>query len=176
MIMPANTLALVFLFCGLMLPIHSLAADSRTSVLGYWVGESSILHIENKDGLLQATVVALRDPVYLDTESLGTPGAPRTDDNNPDPLLQNRTLLGMNLLEEYGYNGSRWEGKIYDPESGNTYSSRMSVDRKGQLNMRGYIGAPMFGRTAVFLPLKQCSENVRVMLTRSQLELEACRS
>lgn len=174
--MPANTLALTVLLCNLMLPIHSFAADSSTSVLGYWVGESSILHIEHKDGRLRATVVALQDPVYLDTESAGTPGAPRRDDNNPDTLLQDRTLLGMNLLEEYEYNGSRWEGKIYDPESGNTYSSRMSVDRKGQLNMRGYIGAPMFGRTAVFLPLQECSENVQVMLTRSQLTLEACKS
>jgi len=174
--MRENTLALAALFCSLVLPIYVYAADSSSSVLGYWVGESSILHIEHKDGLLRATVVALKDPVYLDTESVGTPGAPRTDDNNPDPRLQSRKLLGMNLLEGYEYNGTRWEGRIYDPESGNTYSSRMSVDRKGQLNMRGYIGAPMFGRTAIFMPLKTCSENVKVMLTRSQQQLETCES
>ena len=174
--MHRNTLALAALFCSLMVPSYNHAADASSAVLGYWVGDSSILHIEEQEGQLTATVVALNDPVYLDTESVGTPGALRTDNNNPDPNLQNRALLGLNLLQDYGYEDGRWQGKIYDPESGNTYSSRMTVDRKGHLNMRGYIGAPMFGRTAVFVPLKDCSENIQVMLNRSQRQLDACES
>jgi uncharacterized protein (DUF2147 family) len=174
--MPENTLALAALLCSLVLPVCSHAADARSAVLGYWVGDSSILHIEEQDGQLSATVVALNDPVYLDTEGVGRPGTQRKDNNNPDPDLQSRALLGLNLLQEYVYDGDRWQGKIYDPESGNTYSSRMSVDRKGHLNMRGYIGAPMFGRTAIFMPLEDCAENVQVMLTRSERQLDVCKS
>ncbi|XOV84350.1 MAG: DUF2147 domain-containing protein [bacterium] len=166
--------ALAVFFCSLMLPTYHYAADTSTAVSGYWVGDTSILHIEAQAGQLRATIVALKDPVYLASEDIGTPGAPRTDNNNPDPELQGRALLGLNLLTAYRYRDGRWQGKIYDPESGNTYSSRMSVDRQGRLNMRGYIGAPMFGRTAVFMPLSDCSENVQVMLNRSQRQLEIC--
>ncbi len=174
--MPVYTLAVAAFVCCLALPTYNHAADTSSAVIGYWVGDSSILHIEKHRGQLTATVVALTDPVYLDTEEVGTPGALRKDDNNPEPSLRGRTLLGLNLLENYVYEDSRWQGKIYDPESGNTYSSRMSIDRKGRLNMRGYIGAPMFGRTAKFRPLETCSENVKVMLTRSQQQLETCES
>lgn len=164
-------IALAFaLFCP------SLAADNSTDVFGYWAGESSILHIQRQGQQLSAVIVALTDPVYLQTEDIGEPGALRKDNNNPDPALQDRPLLGLNLLQDYVFDDGRWQGKIYDPESGNVYSSRMNVDRSGELNMRGYIGAPMFGRTAKFTPLKTCTEAVKVMLTRSQRDLEVCRS
>lgn len=174
--MPVYTLALAAFVCCLALPVYNHAADTDSAVIGYWVGESSILHVEKQNGQLTATVVALNDPVYLETENIGTPGALRKDDNNPEPSLRGRTLLGLNLLQNYVYEDNRWQGRIYDPESGNTYSSRMSVDRNGQLKMRGYIGAPMFGRTAIFKPLTTCSENVKVMLSRSQRQLETCQS
>jgi uncharacterized protein (DUF2147 family) len=171
MIMRYCFIALAFaLFCP------PLTADSSTDVVGYWAGESSILHIQRQGQQLSAVIVALTDPVYLETEDIGEPGAPRKDNNNPDPNLQDRPLLGLNLLQDYVFDDGRWQGKIYDPESGNVYSSRMSVDRSGELNMRGYIGAPMFGRTAKFTPLKTCTEAVKVMLTRSQRDLEVCRS
>jgi uncharacterized protein (DUF2147 family) len=171
MIMRNCFIALAFaLFCP------PLAADSSTDVVGYWAGESSILHIQRQGQQLSAVIVALTDPVYLETEDIGEPGAPRKDNNNPDHNLQDRPLLGLNLLKDYVFDDGRWQGKIYDPESGNVYSSRMKVDRSGTLNMRGYIGAPMFGRTAKFTPLQKCTEAVKVMLTRSQQDLEVCRS
>lgn len=154
----------------------ALMADDRTSVIGFWAGESSILDIRIEGATLRATVIALRDPVYLDSEDIGTPGAQRTDNNNPEATLQNRPLIGLNLLSQYTFDDNRWEGQIYDPESGKLYSSRMSVDRRGILNMRGYIGAPMFGRTAKFVPLHECTQPMQVMLQRSQASTEVCKS
>jgi uncharacterized protein (DUF2147 family) len=44
----------------------------------------------------------------------------------------------------------RWEnGKCYDPESGNTYRCKMRMTSPEQLEMRGYVGIPLFGRTYV---------------------------
>ncbi len=153
-----------------------LMADDRTRVVGLWAGESSILDIRIEGNTLYATIIALQDPVYLDNEDIGTPGEIRTDSNNPMVSLQNRPLLGLNLLSEYAFADNRWQGQIYDPESGKTYSSRMSVDRRGHLNMRGYIGAPMFGRTAKFVPLTECTQPMQVMLQRSQTSVEVCKS
>ena len=75
--------------------------------------------------------------------------------------------MGLELLKNYRHTGKRWEGKIYDPESGNTYSSRMEVDKSGNLKMRGYIGMPMLGRTAIFEPLSLCKPHMQEMLSKS---------
>ena len=57
-----------------------------------------------------------------------------------------------------------WAGKIYDPETAQVYSSFMEVGRKGILKIRGYIGAPFFGRTQNLVPVSDCNEVVLLML------------
>ena len=149
---------------------HLAFAD--TAVLGYWAGDDSILHITDQGGQLSARVAALGSPTYEAGEDFGPVGTARRDDNNPDDALKGRPVLGLELLEDYRYNGTRWEGKIYDPASGNTYSSRMRVDAD-ELKMRGYIGVPMLGRTATFTAVSVCSEHVRDLLAKSDLKYDA---
>ena len=81
--------------------------------------------------------------------------------------LRSRTVIGINMLTDYALKDDRWQGKIYDPESGNTYQSRMKRNDDGQLEIRGYIGMPMFGRTAVFEPVSLCTADIRAMLSRT---------
>jgi uncharacterized protein (DUF2147 family) len=78
--------------------------------------------------------------------------------------LRDRPILGLNLVSGYQFEDGTWQGKIYDPESGKVYSSRMKVGRKGNLEMRGYIGIPMFGRTATFVPANRCEAHIVSML------------
>jgi len=59
------------------------------------------------------------------------------------------------------------------PKSGNTYSSRMELD-DGRLKMRGYIGAPMFGRNQFFDRLQTCDESVRAMVAAAETNLAFC--
>ncbi len=122
---------------------------------------------------LSMTVVAIRDAVYGPDETAGKPGTPRRDDNNPEPEMRSRLLIGLELLEDYRWTGRRWEGKIYDPGSGNTYSSRMELDGN-RLRMRGYIGMPMLGRTRHFDPVAVCDESVARMVAVSGAELALC--
>lgn len=143
------------------------------AVLGIWSGGDSLLEVTNAGDGLSMKVLALRDALYLPDEELGEPGTPRQDDNNPDPALRDRPLLGMELLSEYRWTGKRWEGKIYDPASGNTYSSRMEPDGE-RLKMRGYIGVPMLGRTQFFERVESCGETVAQMLAVSEAELAFC--
>jgi len=138
-----------------------------TEVFGFWSGGDSLLHIREVGGTLSAVVVALRDVHYQAEEEADHPlrkaGTMRRDDNNPDPALRDRTLLGLELLSGYEFDGRRWQGKIYDPESGNTYSSRMETDG-ARLKMRGYIGLPMLGRTQFFEPVTNCEETIQDMM------------
>ncbi len=148
-------------------------ADVHDAVFGQWAGESSILDIGVVGESLHARVIALKDPLYLVDEEFGPVGAARRDDLNPEESLQNRPILGLDLLVEYRFEKGKWQGKMYDPGSGNTYSSTIRVDGKGQLQMRGYIGLPMFGRSVTFLPVSNCDEITRKMIALAQLSI-AC--
>jgi hypothetical protein len=96
-------------------------------------------------------------------------GAPRLDDRNPDPALRERPIVGIDLLSEYRFDDGQWRGRIYDPESGKVYSSRMKVEKDGRLHMRGYIGVPMLGRTAIFDPVSSCQAHIVAMLAMAEV-------
>jgi len=147
--------------------------SNEAAVLGVWSGGDSLVEVTATGESLSMRVLAIRDAVYLPDESLGEPGSPRRDDNNPDPALKSRPLVGMELLSGYRWTGKRWEGKIYDPGSGNTYSSRMEPDGS-RLKMRGYIGMPMLGRTQYFDRVENCEPSVAEMVAASEAELAYC--
>ena len=145
---------------------------AKDEVVGYWAGPDSILHLTIDGVSLNGHVVSLKDAVYLPEEAPKPAGEPRLDDNNPDEALRSRPLLGLNLFSNYEHTGKRWQGKIYDPESGKTYSSRVSLDKDGNLKMRGYIGTPLLGRTVVFEPLSLCKPHMVELI--EMVALDAC--
>lgn len=138
-------------------------------VFGLWAGPSSIIRVYTEaPGTLQAQVVALENPRFQEGDD-GPVGELMTDIKNPDAALRAMPIVGLEILRDYRRKGGKWQGKIYDPESGKTYSSHMRVDRDGALLMRGYIGAPMFGRTAEFVPVSRCTEKIQRMLRSAEL-------
>jgi uncharacterized protein (DUF2147 family) len=72
-----------------------------------------------------------------------------TDIHNPSPALRNQPLCGLLIMWGFRPDGpDRWGGgSLYDPESGNTYSGKISLNPDGTLSLRGYIGIALFGRT-----------------------------
>jgi len=149
------------------------AMSKEDSVVGLWAGDDSLLRISATGDGLSMVIVALKDPLYLPDETVGEPGAFRLDDNNPDAGLRTRPLLGLDLLSDYAFDGRRWQGRIYDPKSGNIYASRM--EREGpRLKMRGYIGVPMLGRTQYFERVDSCSTRVLAMIEASRVVTSDC--
>jgi uncharacterized protein (DUF2147 family) len=147
------------------------SADSRDAIFGRWASdvETSILEIGETDGVLHARIAAMLDPLYKPGED-GPVGTQRVDLHNPDAALRTRPLLGLDLLSEYRYKDGKWQGLLYDPESGKTYKSQITLGSDGKLQMRGYIGMPMLGRTAVWTPVSTCSANVVKMLAMAKLD------
>jgi uncharacterized protein (DUF2147 family) len=74
------------------------------------------------------------------------------DTENPDNRLVGRKLLGLKLLEKLSYQGNDvWSsGKIYDPNSGNTYEARIHLTSPNTAIVRGYWKFKWFGRSMVF--------------------------
>ena len=67
------------------------------------------------------------------------PGGPAVDIKNPDPALRTRPIAGMAILTGFTANGDRWQGRIYDPESGKTYRSELTRTG-GTLTVKGCWG------------------------------------
>jgi uncharacterized protein (DUF2147 family) len=45
-----------------------------------------------------------------------------------------------------------WTGTILDPRDGSQYDAQITIDQPDQLQLRGYIGLPIFGRTQTWTP------------------------
>lgn len=79
-------------------------------------------------------------------------GRPKTDRNNPEEAKRSRPIVGLQIvwdMEPKG-DGKVWEnGHVYDPESGKTYRARFTL-KGDEMDLRGYVGRPMFGRTSTW--------------------------
>jgi len=83
-------------------------------------------------------------------------GNPRVDENNPDESLQNTPLKGYRILKDFTFNAEDelWEdGTIYDPKNGVTYNCKIELVEDNQIEVRGYVGTAVFGRTDVWTRL-----------------------
>jgi len=67
-----------------------------------------------------------------------------------------RDPLGLQLLANFVAEGDapsdpkQWRGEIYNRENGKNYSCLMSLDERGDLVLRAYVGLPVFGKTQVW--------------------------
>jgi uncharacterized protein (DUF2147 family) len=117
------------------------------SPLGLWttIDDDShkpraVVEISEHDGVLSGQVVRLfRDPA-----------------EDPDPRCEdcagtrhNQRVLGMTILWNMRRHGETWEGgEILDPEDGSIYRCKLHpVGDGGRLEVRGFIGISLLGRT-----------------------------
>ncbi len=142
--------ALLFCMAILFAAASSYGAGGCSEVVGLWktAGSSSKVEIFPCGDRLCGKVVWMKNPNFVDPND-GPVGTPKFDRKNPDPTLRSRPIIGLQVIEGLIAAGNgRWEhGKCYDPESGNTYKCKMHLASPDRLEMRGYVGIPLFGRT-----------------------------
>lgn len=64
-----------------------------------------------------------------------------------DDPRKGEKILGMVILKNMEKDGDEWtDGKILDPNSGTEYKCNMWIE-DGKLNVRGYVGFSLLGRT-----------------------------
>jgi uncharacterized protein (DUF2147 family) len=63
------------------------------------------------------------------------------DTKNPDPALRGRSILGLQIMSGLKPAGpGKWaNGKIYDPQSGKTYNSKIALTGANSLKVEGCV-------------------------------------
>jgi len=139
-------------FAVLLFEVTSAFGANPGDVIGPWKtdGDSAVLEIHGCRDKLCGKVVWLKNPKYVSSKD-GPVGSSKVDLKNPDPSLRNRPIIGMQVIEGLTATGDcRWEhGICYDPESGNSYQCKIHLDTANRLEVRGFIGISLLGRTYV---------------------------
>ena len=144
------TLSIRRISLGLALALAATAASAQaTSPVGVWKTvddatkkEKSLIRITESGGVYSGKIEKLldpdapKDPVCKDC----------TDDRKDKPIL-GMTIV-KNMKQSAGDKAEFEGGEILDPNNGKVYKSKMKlVDAGAKLDVRGYIGVPMLGRT-----------------------------
>lgn len=147
-IVPAmRVLASVLIAVGcILLPAAGQAATG--SPVGLWktiddqTGQAkSLVRIEQHNGVLTGRV-----------EKILTSGREDAVCEACEGELKDQPIVGMTIIEGLKLDDDQYEGgTILDPNNGKTYKCIVWLDDKGQLNVRGYIGLPLLGRSQVWL-------------------------
>jgi uncharacterized protein (DUF2147 family) len=134
--------AFYLVFAGLHTHAQTNPADRIT---GIWL-------TEQKDGKIEIsrTGNTYTGKLIWGNSVLDKNGNPKHDVNNPDPKLRQRTLQGMVMLTGLQYEDGKWQnGKIYNGLNGKSYRVVVTIEGN-KLELRGYIGLPLFGKTTVW--------------------------
>jgi uncharacterized protein (DUF2147 family) len=126
-------------------------AQSTSSAVGLWKNiddhtgkPKALIRITETNGELRGKIEKLlRDP---------------SQDQNPKCVkcegeLKDQPILGMTIINGMKKDGNEYNGgTILDPDNGKTYKSKMAlIDDGKKLNVRGYIGVPLLGRTQTLI-------------------------
>ena len=126
----------------LVIQLSAFAQNKADDIIGYYMSPSgkSILKIYENNGKYYGKPVWMKEPDMLDTK-------------NPDPAKRTQKVFGSNAIRDFVFDGKEtWaKGFIYDPNNGKTYDCKITRDEKGNLNVRGYIGISLLGRTEYFV-------------------------
>jgi len=142
--MKKTMIALTMVAFCIMLTVTLLAAFTADSVIGTWLVPK---------GDAKVTIYKCGEKFYDKVSWLKTPED--LDTKNPDPAKRKNKILGMDMLWGFHFEKGEWVGgQIYDPDSGDTYKCKMYLKSDDKLNVRGYVGVPLFGRSEIWTRVK----------------------
>lgn len=137
----------------LSLGLLTLAAHAQMSPVGLWRSIDDETKQPKAEIRISQTATGTLSGV-VERSLLTTPSAEPnctlcTDDR------KNQPKIGMEIIRGGQQSDGKavWEGgKILDPENGKNYSLRLTpIDGGKKLEVRGYIGAPLLGRTQTWI-------------------------
>ena len=129
-----------------------LAAAAQSTPAGLWKTidddgktEKSLVRITENAGTFSAKVEKIFEAAKQDA---------RCEECSDE--RKNQPVLGMTIVKGVRANlddKALWDGgEILDPNNGKTYKVRMKpVDGGKRIEVRGYIGAPLLGRTQTWI-------------------------
>jgi len=128
------------------------AAFAQATPVGLWKtiddetkAEKSYVRITEAGGVFTAKVEKILDVAKADAK------CDKCSDDRKDQPIQGMTIVKG--VKAHADDKGLWDGgEILDPNNGKTYKVRMKpVDGGKKLEVRGYIGAPLLGRTQTWI-------------------------
>jgi uncharacterized protein (DUF2147 family) len=128
-----------------------LTAQASESPVGLWrtiddkTGkEKSLVRIVEANGELRATI----EKLYREPHEEQNPNCDKCPGDR-----KNKPVLGMTIMTGLKKAGSEYDGgEILDPANGKIYRCKMWTAEGGKkLNVRGFIGVSLLGRTQVWV-------------------------
>jgi len=123
----------------------------QAQVTGKWktiddeTGEpKSIVEIYEQNGKIYGKVVEILNPAKKNAKCTKCKGA---DKDKP--------ILGLVIIRGLEKDGDEWtDGDILDPNKGKFYSCTIEMDGKDKLEVRGYMGISLLGRSQTWHRVK----------------------
>lgn len=136
-------ISLLFSFLTLCFVTTSFT-QSKDDILGKWIsehGSGKIEIVKEGDGFA-GKLVWLKEP-------LNDEGKAKTDVHNPSDELKSRPVIGLEILKNFKHTGEGeyTDGTVYDPKSGKTYNCKMTLKSKDKLEIRGFMGISLIGKS-----------------------------
>lgn len=137
------------LIAVLLLLTSSLTAfrpqNNPDAVVGTWLNGTKRGHIQiyKKGDHYFGKLVWLKEATDPAT------GKPKTDVKNSQATMRSRPLVGLEVMKDFTFDGGKvWaDGHIYNPEDGKEYSCKLTLKNPNTLDVRGYIGISLLGKS-----------------------------
>ena len=142
----------ILLIAAAVLSLVANLAMAQASPTGLWKtiddetkAEKSLVRVSETAGVFSAVIEKLLDPAKQDAK------CDKCSDERKD-----KPVMGMTILRDVKKSSSDselWDGgDILDPNNGKVYKVRLKpVDGGKKMEVRGYIGMPMLGRTQTWI-------------------------
>ena len=108
--------------------------------------KKAVMQLTESGGKVTGKILKVLDKEKADALCTKCPGS-----------LKNKPVEGLQILSGFKADGNnQWsDGKLVDPESGKTYSGKLTLSENGQsLKLRGFVGTPVFGRSQTWQRIK----------------------
>ena len=108
--------------------------------------KKAVMQLTESGGKVTGKILKVLDKEKADALCTKCPGS-----------LRNKPVEGLQILSGFKADGNnQWsDGKLVDPESGKTYSGKLTLSDNGQsLKLRGFVGTPVFGRSQTWQRIK----------------------
>ncbi|MCV2359534.1 DUF2147 domain-containing protein [Paucibacter sp. TC2R-5] len=140
------------LIAAAVLSLVANVAMAQANPTGLWKtiddetkAEKSLVRVSETGGVFTAVIEKLLDPAKAEAK------CDKCSDDRKD-----KPVMGMTILRDVKKSSSDsdlWDGgDILDPNNGKVYKVRLKpVDGGKKMEVRGYIGMPMLGRTQTWI-------------------------
>lgn len=139
------------IFTFLLIAVAGIFSVSAQGVVGKWktiddeTGQAkSIVEIYEQNGKIYGKVVEILNPAKKEAKCTKCKGA---DKDKP--------IDGLIIIKGLTKDGDEYtDGDILDPNKGKLYSCTIKLDGKDKLDVRGYMGISLLGRSQTWTRVK----------------------